>query len=152
MANQIEVPPFCCVYRELIKPHADLLEMLAPQGASVCIGLGWQPGYGVITTSYGYTGARVRECEHAHVNGRECVHGGAAGGAGGERHIGLSGRGCQEIRHERQFLREGTGDAVNSGYQDRSETPNSRFINEGVRGFESRPMYQIIYLILKGQF
>ncbi|MGB5099616.1 MAG: hypothetical protein WBN94_03340 [Methanothrix sp.] len=28
------------------------------------------PSCGVITTSSGYTGGRVRECEHAHVSGR----------------------------------------------------------------------------------
>jgi predicted secreted protein len=45
--------------------------MLARQGARLCIvGVAGSPSCGVITTSSGYTGGRVRECEHAHVAGR----------------------------------------------------------------------------------
>jgi predicted secreted protein len=45
--------------------------MLARQGASLrIVGLAGSPSCGVITTSSGYTGGRVRECEHTHVAGR----------------------------------------------------------------------------------
>ena len=69
--NQLDVPQFrrfCCA---LIEDYADLLEMLAREGARLCIvGLAGSPSCGVQTTSSGYTGGRVRECEHAHVSGR----------------------------------------------------------------------------------
>ncbi|MDD2756073.1 MAG: hypothetical protein PHS80_11150 [Methanothrix sp.] len=59
---------FC---RALIDDYADLLQMLARQGARLrIVGLAGSPSCGVITTSSGYTGGRVRECEHTHVSGR----------------------------------------------------------------------------------
>jgi predicted secreted protein len=52
-------------------PHAGLLQMLAHEGARLHImGVAGSPSCGVITTSSGYTGGRVRECEHAHVAGQ----------------------------------------------------------------------------------
>ncbi len=69
--NQLDVPQFRRFCRALIEDYADLLEMLARQGTRLCIvGLAGSPSCGVITTSSGYTGGRVRECEHTHVSGR----------------------------------------------------------------------------------
>jgi len=59
--NQLDVPQFRRFCRALIKPHADLLEMLAREGARLrIVGLAGSPSCGVITTSSGYTGGRPR--------------------------------------------------------------------------------------------
>jgi len=69
--NQLDVPQFRRFCRALIEEYVDLLDMLARQGASLCIvGVAGSPSCGVETTSSGYTGGRVRECEHARVSGR----------------------------------------------------------------------------------
>ena len=45
--------------------------MLAGEGALLrIVGAAGSPSCGVATTSSGYTGGRVRECEHTHVSGR----------------------------------------------------------------------------------
>ena len=69
--NQLDVPQFRRFCRSLIEQYADLLQMLACEGARLHIlGVAGSPSCGVETTSSGYTGGRVRECEHAHVSGR----------------------------------------------------------------------------------
>jgi len=69
--NQLDVPQFRRFCRSLIEDYADLLQMLARDGARLCIvGVAGSPSCGVTTTSSGYTGGRVRECEHMHVSGR----------------------------------------------------------------------------------
>ncbi len=69
--NQLDVPQFRRFCRALIEPHADLLEMLVREGASLrIVGLAGSPSCGVITTSSGYTGGLPRAAEHAHVSGR----------------------------------------------------------------------------------
>ena len=69
--NQLDVPQFRRFCRALIEDYVDLLEMLANEGARLCIvGVAGSPSCGVITTSSGYTGGRVQECEHTHVSGR----------------------------------------------------------------------------------
>lgn len=69
--NQMDVPEFRRFCRSLIVHYADLLEMLAKKGYRIRIlGVAGSPSCGVCTTSSGYTGGRVRECEHAHVAGR----------------------------------------------------------------------------------
>lgn len=69
--NQLDVPQFRRFCRTLIEDYVDLLQMLARQGARLrIVGVAGSPSCGVITTSSGYTGGRVRECEHAHVSGR----------------------------------------------------------------------------------
>ena len=55
--NQLDVPQFRRFCRTLIEDYADLLEMLAREGASLCIvGVAGSPSCGVATTSSGYTG------------------------------------------------------------------------------------------------
>lgn len=69
--NQLDVPQFKRFCRYLITPYADLLEMLAGQGARLrIVGVAGSPSCGIFTTSAGYAGGRVRECEHARVCGR----------------------------------------------------------------------------------
>ena len=69
--NQLDVPQFRRFCRAMIEDYVDLLEMLAQEGARLCIvGVAGSPSCGVATTSSGYTGGRVRECEHEHVSGR----------------------------------------------------------------------------------
>ena len=69
--NQLDVPEFRRFCRSLITQYADLLEMLARQGKRIkIVGLAGSPSCGVNTTSSGYAGGRVRECEHAHVPGQ----------------------------------------------------------------------------------
>ncbi len=69
--NQLDVPEFRRFCRSLITNVADLLEMLARQGARLrIVGVAGSPSCGVATTSSGYAGGRVRECGHAHVSGR----------------------------------------------------------------------------------
>lgn len=69
--NQLDVPEFRRFCRSLITSVADLLEMLARQGARIrIVGVAGSPSCGVTTTSSGYAGGRVRECEHEHVSGR----------------------------------------------------------------------------------
>jgi predicted secreted protein len=69
--NQLDVPQFRRFCRALLEPYLDLLDMLARQGARLCIvGVAGSPSCGVQTTSSGYAGGRVRECEHARVAGR----------------------------------------------------------------------------------
>jgi predicted secreted protein len=67
----LDVPQFRRFCRSLITEYVDLLEMLASQGARLCIvGVAGSPSCGVETTSSGYTGGRVREQSHEHVSGR----------------------------------------------------------------------------------
>ena len=69
--NQLDVPQFRRFCRALIEHYVDLLQMLAREGAKLhIVGVAGSPSCGVETTSSGYTGGRVRECEHAHVSGR----------------------------------------------------------------------------------
>ena len=69
--NQLDVPEFRRFCRSLIVHYADLLEMLARQGKRIkIVGLAGSPSCGVDTTSSGYAGGRVRECEHEHVAGK----------------------------------------------------------------------------------
>jgi predicted secreted protein len=69
--NQLDVPQFRRFCRALTEQYADLLEMLAGQGAPLrIVGVAGSPSCGVATTSSGYTGGRVREQPHAHVSGR----------------------------------------------------------------------------------
>ena len=62
--NQLDVPQFrrfCCA---LIEHYADLLQMLAHEGAQLrIVGVAGSPSCGVQTTSSGYTGGRVRETD-----------------------------------------------------------------------------------------
>jgi predicted secreted protein len=69
--NQLDVPEFRRFCRSLITQYADLLEMLARQGKLIkIVGLAGSPSCGVNTTSIGYAGGRVRECEDEHVPGK----------------------------------------------------------------------------------
>jgi Predicted secreted protein len=69
--NQLDVPEFRRFCRSLIVHYADLLEMLSRQGKRIkIVGLAGSPSCGVDTTSSGYAGGRVRECEHEHVTGK----------------------------------------------------------------------------------
>ncbi len=69
--NQLDVPEFRRFCRSLITHYADLMEMLVKKGFRIrIVGVAGSPSCGVCTTSIGYTGGRVRECEHAHVAGR----------------------------------------------------------------------------------
>lgn len=69
--NQLDVPEFRRFCRSIITHYADLLEMLARKGARIKItGIAGSPSCGIITTSSGYSGGRVREARHVHVPGR----------------------------------------------------------------------------------
>ena len=69
--NQLDVPEFRRFCRSMITPYADLLEMLAKKGAGIkIVGIAGSPSCGIITTSSGYLGGRVREARHEHVSGR----------------------------------------------------------------------------------
>ncbi len=69
--NQLDVPQFRRFCRDLIEDYVDLLEMLAREGARLCIvGVAGSPSCGVITTSSGYTGGLPCVAEHARVAGR----------------------------------------------------------------------------------
>lgn len=69
--NQLDVPEFRRFCRSLLTHYADIIEMLAKKGFRIRImGVAGSPSCGVCTTSSGYTGGRVRECEHSHVAGR----------------------------------------------------------------------------------
>lgn len=69
--NQLDVPEFRRFCRSLITHYADLVEMLARKGARIkIVGVAGSPNCGVRTTSTGYEGGRVQECEHSHVSGR----------------------------------------------------------------------------------
>ena len=69
--NQLDVPEFRRFCRSMIIHYADLLEMLSREGASIrIVGIAGSPSCGIITTSSGYSGGRVREARHEHVPGR----------------------------------------------------------------------------------
>jgi predicted secreted protein len=69
--NQLDVPQFRRFCRSLIEHYVDLLQMMAHEGARLCIvGVAGSPSCGVITTSSGYTGGRPGAAEHARVAGR----------------------------------------------------------------------------------
>ena len=69
--NQLDVPQFRRFCRSLILNVADLLDMLFRKGARIrLVGVAGSPSCGVSSTSSGYAGGRVRECEHVHVPGR----------------------------------------------------------------------------------
>lgn len=68
--NQLEVPEFKRFCRSLIVHYADLIEMFASKGASIrIVGVAGSPSCGVLTTSVGYEGGRIRESPHEHVPG-----------------------------------------------------------------------------------
>jgi predicted secreted protein len=68
--NQLEVPEFKRFCRSLIVHYADMIEMLASKGASIrIVGVAGSPSCGILTTSVGYRGGRVREVSHEHVPG-----------------------------------------------------------------------------------
>jgi predicted secreted protein len=68
--NQLDVPEFRRFCRSLIMQYADLIEMLASKGDSIgIVGVAGSPSCGVLTTSVGYKGGRVREAPHEHVPG-----------------------------------------------------------------------------------
>ena len=68
--NQLEAPEFKRFCRLLIVHYADMIEMLASKGTSVrIVGVAGSPCCGVLTTSAGYEGGRVRESPHEHVPG-----------------------------------------------------------------------------------
>ncbi len=69
--NQLDVPEHRRFCRSLITHYADLMQMLVRQGARLrVVGVAGSPSCGVNTTSSGYAGGRVAECEHARVPGR----------------------------------------------------------------------------------
>ena len=69
--NQLDMPEFRRFCRSMITHFADLLEMLAKKGASIrIVGIAGSPSCGIITTTSGYSGGRVREAQHEHVPGR----------------------------------------------------------------------------------
>ncbi|NPV63437.1 MAG: hypothetical protein HPY61_12575 [Methanotrichaceae archaeon] len=69
--NQLDLPGFRRFCRKLIEPYADLLAMLAAEGKRIrIVGVAGSPSCGIDTTSAGYDGGRVRECEHRHICGR----------------------------------------------------------------------------------
>ncbi len=69
--NQLDVPQFRRFCRSLITDSVDLLEMLSRKGLRIRIlGVAGSPSCGVASTSRGYAGGRVRECEHENVPGR----------------------------------------------------------------------------------
>lgn len=68
--NQLEVPEFKRFCRSLIVHYADLIEMFTSKGASIrIVGVAGSPSCGVLTTSVGYEGGRIRESPHEHVPG-----------------------------------------------------------------------------------
>ena len=68
--NQLDVPEFRRFCRSLIVQHADIIELLASKGNSIrIVGVAGSPSCGVLTTSVGYQGGRVREAPHEHVPG-----------------------------------------------------------------------------------
>jgi len=68
--NQLDVPEFRRFCRSLIVQYADLIEMLASKGNSIgIVGVAGSPSCGVLTTSVGYQGGRVRVAPHEHVPG-----------------------------------------------------------------------------------
>ena len=68
--NQLDVPEFRRFCRSLIMHYADLIEMLASKGAGIrIVGVAGSPSCGVLSTSVGYQGGRVREASHEHVQG-----------------------------------------------------------------------------------
>ena len=68
--NQLDVSEFRRFCRSLIVQHADIIELLASKGNSIrIVGVAGSPSCGVLTTSVGYQGGRVREAPHEHVPG-----------------------------------------------------------------------------------
>jgi predicted secreted protein len=99
--NQLDVPQFRRFCRTLIEDYVDLLEMLVHEGARLrIVGLAGSPSCGVQTTSSGYTGGRVRECEHTHMSGR---------GVFMEELLAEMGRRGVAFRTEEAGRKEGTG-------------------------------------------
>jgi predicted secreted protein len=69
--NQLDVPEFRRFCQKLIEPYADLLQMLTSDGKRISVvGVAGSPSCGVATTSAGYAGGRVQECEHRRISGR----------------------------------------------------------------------------------
>lgn len=69
--NQLDVPQFRRFCRSLIEHYADLLQMLAHEGARLrIVGVAGSPSCGVATTSSGYTGGLPGAAEHMRVSGR----------------------------------------------------------------------------------
>jgi predicted secreted protein len=68
--NQLDVPEFRRFCSSLTMHYADMIEMLASKGDRIrIVGVAGSPSCGVLTTSAGYDGGRVRESPHEHVPG-----------------------------------------------------------------------------------
>lgn len=68
--NQLETLEFKRFCRSLTVHYADLIEMLASKGIDIrIVGVAGSPSCGVLTTSVGYQGGRVRESRHEHIPG-----------------------------------------------------------------------------------
>jgi predicted secreted protein len=99
--NQLDVPQFRRFCRTLIEDYADLLEMLARQGARLrIVGVAGSPSCGVKTTSSGYTGGLPCAAEHTHMSGR---------GVFMEELLAELGRRGVAFRTEEVGKKEGTG-------------------------------------------
>ena len=68
--THLDVPEYRRFCRSLILHYADIIEMLASEGACIkIVGVAGSPSCGVLTTSAGYQGGRVRESPHQHIPG-----------------------------------------------------------------------------------
>lgn len=68
--NQLDVPEFRRFCGSLIMHYADMIEMLSSKGAGIrIVGVAGSPSCGVLTTSAGYQGGKVRESHHEHFPG-----------------------------------------------------------------------------------
>ena len=68
--NQIDIPTYRRYCREIFSHSADLIEQFAKKGYEIeVVGVGGSPSCGVNSTTWGYTGGKIRHQDHDHVPG-----------------------------------------------------------------------------------
>jgi predicted secreted protein len=68
--EQLDIPNYRRFCREIFQPTADTLQMLYRAGHKFrLIGVKGSPSCGIMTTSVGFEGGRLREMDHSHIQG-----------------------------------------------------------------------------------
>lgn len=69
--EQLDIPNYRRFCRNIFQPMADTLQVLYRAGYKIrLIGVKGSPSCGVMTTSVGFEGGRLREMDHSHIQGR----------------------------------------------------------------------------------
>ncbi|HUW66694.1 MAG TPA: hypothetical protein VMW20_01460 [Candidatus Nanoarchaeia archaeon] len=69
-SEQLDIPNYRRFCRKIFQPTADTLQMLHQAGYKIkLLGVKGSPSCGIMTTSVGFEGGRLREMDHSHIQG-----------------------------------------------------------------------------------